>query len=58
MMYELTTQADMNFAEETLTVAKLYDGLVALYGKDTADVIIGDVILKIDKVANGQPDRK
>lgn len=58
MIYELTVQAGVNFSEDALTVAELYNGLVALYGKDTADVIIGDVLLKIGKGSPEQLDRK
>ncbi len=58
MIYELTMQAGVNFSEDALTVEKLYDGLTALYGKDTADVIIGDVLQKIGKVSAEQMDRK
>jgi hypothetical protein len=49
MIHELTIQAGINFADDSLTAARLYDGLVLLYGKDTADVIVGEVVLKMGK---------
>jgi hypothetical protein len=46
MMYELTIHAEINFADGSLTVAGLHESLAQLYGKDTADVIIEQVLLK------------
>ena len=58
MIYELTAQAGLNFADGSLTAAKLHEGLALLYGKDTADIILEEVLLKIDRVASQQLDRK
>lgn len=58
MMYERTVQAGVNFDDGSLTVAKLHEGLVLLYGKDTADILVEDVLLKMDQSAGQQLERK
>jgi hypothetical protein len=52
MIHELTIHAGINFADDSLTVSMLHDGLALLYGKDTADVIIEEIRLKTDQAAS------
>lgn len=54
MMHELTIHAGIDFSDEALTAASLHDGLALLYGKDTADVILGEVLMKIERAAASQ----
>jgi len=58
MMHELAIQAGVHFDEPSISIVKLYEGLLMLYGKDTAEIIMEEVILKIDRIAEEKEAEK
>jgi hypothetical protein len=58
MMYELTVHGRVHFDEPTLSIVKLYEGLDKLYGRDTAELIIEEVILRLDRFAEERRESK
>lgn len=52
MIFELKVQAGINFDDPSLSLEKISKGLIKLYGDEVAQIIMEDVILKIEKIAS------
>lgn len=58
MILELRIQAGVDLSDLSLTLLKLYDGIKLLYGDEIAEMIIEEVILKREKIADEMKNRK
>ncbi len=58
IILDMTIRAGVDFNAPSLSLTQLYDGMLMLYGKETTGLIIEDVILKLDEIADKQIVRK
>ena len=58
MIFELRMRAGIDFEDPSLTLGKVFRGLVQIYGRQTAEIIMEDVILKIEEIASKKPSSR
>lgn len=57
MIYELKVQAGVDLSDSALTLSKLHGGIKLLYGDEIAEMIIEEIILKMEKIAEEQTNQ-
>ena len=58
MICELRVRSGVDLNDRALTLLKLCDGIELLYGDEIAEMIIEDIILKVEKIAEEQMGKK
>lgn len=51
IIYELKIQAGVDLNDPSLTLVKLHDAIASLYGAETAEVFMEELLVKMDRIA-------